>query len=200
MINRLISGGNNYDKYEDVYQKYKYINKKLNFTMEFDADWIIITQYQNFDDFQKKFARYFSTAYSELLFIGFNDKKDIGLRATVETLGLSNKKYAEKIKSANQMDSSNYKITILNDQKINLKNVQAYSLVFETAINPKNSFVFDSIIFRDHKNNFRIDMWTDKKNYDAVKDYIFSIYQTIDIIAANKTGDETDDTTDDIKK
>jgi hypothetical protein len=195
-IDKFILNKDDYNKFDDRYSKYKYINKSLNMTMDFDSEWIIITDYQNFDDFQKKFARYFSTAYSEVLFLGFNDKKNIGLRATVEILGLSNKDYVDKIKATNILDQNNYNITIINDKEINLKNIQAYSLIYEIKLNENNYFIFDTIIFKDNKNNFRIDIWVNKKNYEKQKDYIQSLFQTIDIIEMNddKVKDETMDT------
>jgi hypothetical protein len=181
-IKKVFSNKNNFDKFEDNFDKNKYINKTLKFSMDFDADWIIMTNYQNFDNLQKKFARYFSSEYSEVLFVGFNDKKKIGLRATVESLGLENTKYVEKLKLVNTADFTNYAIKILNDKEVTLTNIQAYSLIYEMTLNAKNIFTFDSIIFKNQNNNFRIDMWILKNDYENQKQYILSLFQTIDII------------------
>ncbi|OHD13972.1 MAG: hypothetical protein A2086_10570 [Spirochaetes bacterium GWD1_27_9] len=171
-----------YDKYKDSYKDFTYENKSLGFTMSFDKDWVITTEFRNFDSDQKKYATYFATPTNEILFFGYNEEKKIGIRAIKEELGLANDDYFSKIKESNSSDVNNYGIRFPKSQKVVLKNIQGLNFVFETTINAKNVFVFDSIIFKNKNSNFRVDMWTKKSNYETVSSYIATLYQTIDFV------------------
>ena len=58
-----------YNRFDDYYSDFRYVNKDLLFTMEFDGDWIIIPAYINFNKFQKKYARFFSSDFAPLIFL-----------------------------------------------------------------------------------------------------------------------------------
>lgn len=192
------------NKYQDEFKNFIYLNKKLGLKLEFNEDWIINTDYENFDDFQKKYARYFASELSEVLFVGFNNEKKIGIRATCEELGLTNEKYYEFIKKITSNEIQNYKINFIeeNEEKI-FKNIKALFTIFETTINPNNIFIFNSVIFNKDGFNYKIDIWINKELYEIEKNYIISIIDTIDFISIEniQISDTTDDmdVSDDIK-
>lgn len=187
------------NKYEDQYQDFKYINNKLGLTLEFNSDWIINTQYEDFDDFQKKYAKYFASELSEVLFVGYNNEKKIGIRGTCESLGLTNEEYFEVIKTTTEKEIKNYKIKFIeeNDEAI-FKNIKAFSTIFETTINPNNIFVFTSVLLNKNDINYKIDIWIKKDFYEIEKNYIYSVLDTIDFISIENI--QTSDTTDDVEK
>jgi|GEM_PF-1494616 len=207
ILKKIKEEENKYDKFKDWYKNYLYINKDLRFKVEFDGDWLIIPEYSEFNDFQKKYSKYFSTDYGEVLFIGFNDKYNIGLRCTCEALGLSNDEYFDKIKDESKKDITDYNIKIIaEDEEFILKNIEAYNFVSEIKLNANNIFIFDSILFVNSNYNFRIDVWIAKDIYENQKSYIHKIYNSIDFLNENsdllKTDENNavkDNTTDIIK-
>lgn len=186
------------NKYEDEYTDYKYLNKKLGLTMEFNSDWVINTDYENFDDFQKKYAIYFSSDISEVLFVGYNNEKKIGIRCTCEELGLTNEKYFELIKISTKEEIQKYKIVFTeeNEEAI-FKNIKGLLAVFETTINSNNIFVFNTFIFSKDGFNYKIDIWIEKDLYEIEKSYINTVLDTIDFISIENI--PSPDTTDDIE-
>ena len=149
ILNDIFEEENKYDRYEDVYENYKYKNKNLGLTLEFDENWIIIPEFENFDDLQKKYAKYFSSIKGEVLFVGYNDKRKIGIRCTCEKLGMDNSKYLEKIKSVAKSEINDYQIKFLTEEEINLKNTTGTNLILETTINKNNIFIFNSIFLKE---------------------------------------------------
>jgi hypothetical protein len=170
----------NYDKYEDTYKKGEYFNKELEFKILFGEDWAIITRFKDFDSNQKKFVKYFTTENNEVLFIGANDNEKIGVRAICENLAMTNDAYLERIKRIERSNIAAYKVTTKKEEKIFLKNIEGINLVFETAINNKNVFVFDCLIFKNANRNYRLDFWMNKELYENNKEIINNIYQKID--------------------
>ena len=189
----------NCNKYTDEYTDFIYFNKKLGLTLEFNSDWVINTNYENFDDFQKKYASYFSSKTGEVLFVGFNNEKKIGIRATCEELGLTNEKYYEFIKKTTAEEITNYKIVFKeeNEEAI-FKNIKAFSAIFEATINPNNIFIFYTVIFNKDNFNYKIDIWIKNELYETEKNYIDSIINSIDFISTENI--QNADTTDDTKK
>ncbi len=186
------------NKYEDEYKDYKYINNKLGLTLEFNNDWVINANYDEFDDFQKKYAKYFSSEFGEVLFVGFNKEKKIGIRCTCEELGLTNIKYLEINKSLSKKEITDYKIQFLEEvEEATFKNITATTLLFETKINPNNSFIFDSLLFNKDSFNYKIDLWTRSENFEIVQDYINSLINTIDFISIENI--QKNDVTDDVE-
>lgn len=194
--NKINEEKSKYDRFDDQYSNFIYTNKTLRLTIEFDGDWVIIPQYENFNDFQKMYSKYFYSEYSEVLFIGFNDVKKIGARCTCESLGLKDEEYYQNLNFLFK-ELKDYKITILNDKEQSFSNIKGIHLIFETKLNDNNIYVFDSIIFSDRNYNFKFDMWVEKSQYENQKDYILSIFQTIDFMAQNL---ENKDNTTDINK
>ncbi len=199
-IEKISTDKNKFDKFEDTYSESRYYNKNLGLVIEFDSDWVIIYKYDNFNDFQKKYSQYFSTDIGEVLFIGFNEKKKIGVRCTCETLDLNNDKYYEKLKNENKTDAVNFKITYLSAMELILKNINSYQFVFETELNKNNIFTFDCLLFKNKKYNFNLDFWADKNIYSLEKDYILSIYNKIDFRLESEYIEKNKDATNDSKK
>lgn len=190
----------NYDKYQDQFNNFEYFNKKLHIKILFDRDWIIKTQFKDFSDNEKKFAKYFSSLESEVLFIGYNDSKKIGVKLVKENLGIKNSEYLDKIKSVNSQDTRDYKISFVSEKNINLRNLQTTNVVLEASLNSANNFTFDVFLFKNEKDNFRLDFWIKSSNYDSVKEYVKTICQTIDFPEGDKyveseSSDETSDLT-----
>jgi len=185
-----------YDKYDDEFTNFEYNNKKLGIKIIFDKEWVITTQFKDFSENQKKYAKYFSSTNSEVLFIGYNDEKKIGVKLTNESLSLKNSEYFSKIKSTNSQDIYKYKTKFISENIIFLKNLQATNFLMETTFNPNNIFTFEGFLFKNEKDNFRLDFWTTKSNYESVKEYIKSICQTIDFPEGVKYNQA--DTTSDI--
>lgn len=183
MLKKLEDEKNKYDKFIDEYAANKYTNKDLRVTLEFDSDWVIIPRYEDFNDFQKKYARLFNSDFSELLFIGFNDEKKIGVRCTCETLNLKLTEYHEKIKSVLLNEITEYGIKFITEAETSLPNIMGYHAVYETKLNDNNIFIFDSILFNNLNNNFKLDLWIEKSLYENNSDYIFSIFKSIDFIS-----------------
>lgn len=184
------------NKYEDEYKNYKYINNKLGLTLDFSGDWVINTSYDDFDDFQKKYAEYFSSEFGEVLFVGFNKEKKLGVRCTCEELGLTNIKYLEIIKSITKNEITDYKITFFEEvEEETFKNIIAATLLFETIINSNNIFIFNSTVFYKDGFNYKIDLWTKKENFEMEQNYMTSIINTIDFITIEniQNNDATDD-------
>ena len=55
------------NKYEDKYENFIYLNKKLGLTLEFSGDWIINTDYESFDDSKRNSACDLLSSFSHSL-------------------------------------------------------------------------------------------------------------------------------------
>lgn len=170
----------NNDKYQDFYKNNIYKNTLMKISIDFDDDWVVKTLYKDFDKFEKDFSDYFNTADNEVLFIGYNNKKSLGVRFVVEKLSLSIDDYYTKINESNLNDTSKYQIEILKNEKIMMKNFEGYYFNMMTTINKNNIFIFDSLLFKNGEFDYRIDFWIKKDNYTTHKQYIKDIMQSID--------------------
>ncbi|MCK4797407.1 MAG: hypothetical protein KAT05_08500 [Spirochaetes bacterium] len=198
-LEEIVEEKSKYDKFKDVYENFKYWNKSLGLIIEFDGDWVIRPHFEYFDDLQKKYSRYFASDQGEVLFVGNNEQKKIGIRCTCENLELENNQYLQKIRTTAGKDINNYKIKFISEKEVILTNIKALHSVFETTINANNIFVFDSILFRYDTKNYKIDMWIKKSLYENQKDYILSVFQTIDFIIEDNYESGTKDNTNDIE-
>lgn len=171
-----------YEKFDDSYKDNEYINHKLNFKMTFDDDWAITNRYEQFNNYQKSYAKYFSSVIGEVLFIGYNNDKKMGVRVTCEVLNMSNEEYLDNINSSMTEYLSKYQMKFLKNEEVLLKSVKVRHVVTYVEINFNNKFIFDSILFKLDKNNIKIDVWIDEISYDNEKDYIMSIYDNIYIM------------------
>ncbi|MBR6062162.1 MAG: hypothetical protein IKP67_08820 [Spirochaetales bacterium] len=190
----LLEKQKNFDKYSDSYSGVLYNNDELDFSIEFDANWKIHTQFADFTEQQKKFAEYFSTERSEVLFIGLNDKMKMGVRCMAEVLSMPLDEYAKTVRKQNTDTKNKYKITFSTDKSVTFDNFEAVSFVYEAEVNPLNIFVFDAILFKNFANDYRLEFWTKKDNYDAVKDIMQNIYKSITFERTDIESDQTDDT------
>src|SRR4030042_5155635 len=102
-----------YDRFDDSYKDNEYINQKLNFKITFDDGWSITTRYEQFNSFQKSYAKYFSSIIGEVLFVGYNNDKKMGIRATCEILNLTNEEYMNSINSSLAEYTSKYQLKFL---------------------------------------------------------------------------------------
>src|SRR4030042_6589169 len=102
-----------YDRFDDSYKDNEYINQKLNFKITFDDGWSITTRYEQFNSFQKSYAKYFSSMIGEVLFVGYNNDKKMGIRATCEILNLTNEEYMNSINSSLAEYTSKYQLKFL---------------------------------------------------------------------------------------
>lgn len=195
-IKSLVDKKVNYDKYEDSYANHEYTNKPLGIKILFDKEWVITTRFKDYSEGQKKFVEYFSTIDGEVLFIGYNDERKIGVKLTKESLSIKNQEYLDMIKKTNSEDINLYKISLSEPQDVVLKNLQTLNFSFETVINPKNVFIFDCFLFKNERDNFRLDFWTKKDNYDKSKEYIRSICESIDFPEGEKVKIKDDNTSD----
>ena len=73
-------------------------------------------------------------------------------------------------------------------------NFGAQHFVYEAEVNPLNVFVFDAILFKNFANDYRLEFWTKKDNYEAVKDIMQNIYKSITFEREDIETDQTDDT------
>ncbi len=178
-LSELLDKHKDFDKYADSYENFVYYNDGLNFKIDFDGNWRITTSSIDFNEMQKKFAEYVLTERSELLFIGENDKNKLGVRCLAEVLGLPIEEYAKNVKSDNDDKNRKYKIKYLEEKKITFDKFEAFHIVYEAEINANNIFVFDSILFKNFNNNFRLEFWTSKANYDSQKEFILSVMRSI---------------------
>jgi hypothetical protein len=185
-IEKIIEEKIDFDKYDDYYKNFEYTNKKLGLKITFDSEWSVLTQFKDFESFQKKYVRYVTTEKSEVLFIGSNDKKKIGVRCYCETGGLSNENFLKNMKELNLKEVDTYKITVKKEEKVTLKNFEGINYVIQTKINKTNIFVFDTIVFKNNDFNYRLDFWCSSTNYDLYKDYIFNLYQQTDFDVPEK--------------
>jgi hypothetical protein len=190
----LLEKQKNFDKYADSYSGVIYDNDELDFTIEFDANWKIYTQFADFTEQQKKFAEYFSTERSEVLFIGQNEKMKMGVRCMAEVLSMPLDEYAKTVRKQNTDTKNKYKITFSIDTPVTFDNFGAQHFVYEAEVNPLNVFVFDAILFKNFANDYRLEFWTKKDNYEAVKDIMQNIYKSITFEREDIETDQTDDT------
>ena len=190
----LFEKQNNFDKYTDSYKGVIYDNDARDFTIEFDTNWKIYTQFVDFTEQQKKFAEYFSTERSEVLFIGLNEKMKMGVRCMAEVLSMPLDEYAKTVRKQNTDTKNKYKITFRTDTPVTFDNFAAQSFVYEAEVNSLNVFVFDAILFKNFANDYRLEFWTKKDNYESVKDIIQNIYKSITFEREDIDSDQTDDT------
>ena len=180
-----------YNRFNDDYINYRYINYDLGLTLAFDGNWIINARFKDFDNFQKTFARYFYSELGEVLFVGYNEEKKIGIRCTCEKLEFDNAEYLERVKKISNEDIEKYKIKFIKDEdeekkEIALKNLLVLQSIFETTINENNIFKFNSVIFKKDSYNFKVDIWTYKDNYELEEKFIASVLDTIDFMSEDE--------------
>lgn len=184
-----------YDKYSDYVKDNKYVNTDLGLIIPFDNEWLIKARYEDFDDFQKKYAKYFSSEKGEVLFIGYNESKQLGIRATCEKVNLSNEEYLMKIKSIHNEMKMPYLIKeMLDGQPSVLTNIEVLRYIIIFVLNKDNKFSMDSIIFRDNEYNYKIDIWASKPKYDKSIKYINLLFHDVDLIVVQPP--DKDATTD----
>ena len=98
-FSNLLDKHKNFDKYQDNYEGYVYSNENLDFVIEFDSKWKIVTASKDFTEMQKKYADYVSTERSELLFIGQNESEGVCVRCLAEVLGMKLDDYVKNVKN-----------------------------------------------------------------------------------------------------
>ncbi|HNZ25779.1 MAG TPA: hypothetical protein PLG34_03380 [Spirochaetota bacterium] len=189
----------NYGKYVDTYDKYIYNNETIAFSVEFDYNWEIKVNYDKFNDFEKKYADYITTDYGEVLFIGYNDLKKIGVRCVSEDLNISNEQYLKDFKNSLSRETVSYKIEVVSEKKVDFKNYTALNFVYTAKISRNNLFYFDSILFRNGKYNIKLDFWTNKDYLETNKEEILKIYDSLEFqsVYADVSADQSDDATSD---
>jgi len=172
-----------FDKYDDEYESYKYTNGSLGLNLVFDSDWVLNIKFSSFDDFQKKFARYFSNNTDEVLFIGFNKEKRIGIKCLCQGINLDNKKFSEMLKEESLQDVTDYKITFIKENtEITLKNINAIQSIYDVTINTNNQFRFITTLFSKNNFNYKLDLWINKNLYEPHIDYIDKIINSVDFV------------------
>lgn len=111
-----------------------------------------------------------------------------------EVLSMPLDEYAKTVRKQNTDTKNKYKITFNTDKSVTFDNFEAVSFVYEAEVNPLNIFVFDAILFKNFANDYRLEFWTKKDNYDAVKDIMQNIYKSITFERTDIESDQTDDT------
>lgn len=197
IIQDLLDEKNKYDRFEDKYEDFTYKNKILGLKVDFLSDWFIIPYYENFDGLQKKYARYIASEYGEVIFVGYNEEKKIGIRCVAEKLGLDNKKYLENLKTLSTKQITDYKIKFISEEEVVLKNIKALRTVFETVLNNNNKFIFDSIIFKYQDFNFKLDLWIKKSLYEENEYAIQNVYDSVDFSFEDEEKTKSTDNTSD---
>lgn len=167
------------DRYADEMKAKTYINHSLNLTLEFDDDWAIKNQYRHFDNFEKMFADLYNSDITEVLFLGYNNKIECGVRAFVAELGVKNQEYFEKLKNQEDSSLSKYKIEYLTTEELLLRNTECYHVVMQLTLNKNNIFIYDSIFFKDSLYNFRVDLWCTKETYEVEKENFLRFFNTV---------------------
>jgi len=187
----------NYGKYVDSYDKYVYSNEIVAFSIEFDYNWEIKTDYDKFNSFEKKYADYITTDYGEVLFVGYNDLKKIGVRCVAENIDISNEQYLKDVKNNLSKETAAYKIEVVSEKKTDFKNYTALNFVYAAKISANNAFYFDSILFKNGKYNIKLDFWTNKNSYETNKEEILKIYDSLEFqnVYDDVTADQSDDAT-----
>lgn len=170
----------NYDKFEDDFHDGEYYNKDLNLRVLFDSEWQIKTMFKYFDRHEKKYADYFVSRKNEVLFLGYNETRKIGVRCTVEQLGIEPQEHFEDFQKEREAVAAAYNIKYEIKEEVVLKNIQAYQVIYDILINDNNQFKFHTLYFSNNAYNFRLDIWVRKEAFDSQKDYIFRLLQTVD--------------------
>lgn len=170
-----------FDKYEDVYDEFVYYNIDLKFKLEFDSDWRIKHEYRHFDRFQKKYASFILSDESEVLFIGFNEEKKIGIKATAEKSSLAPPDYFGELRNLTGQILHTYNPNFMNVTELTLKNIGTFHAEYEIKIQ-NNVFRFRTIIFRKESHIIKIDIWTEKNNFTFNTLYIDNILQSVDVL------------------
>ncbi|MBP7553603.1 MAG: hypothetical protein KA885_09250 [Spirochaetes bacterium] len=187
----------NHGKYVDNYDKYIYHNEIIAFSVEFDYNWEIKIDYDKFNSFEKKFADYITTDYGEVLFVGYNDLKKIGVRCVAENLDISNEQYLKDVKNNLSKETTSYKIEVVSEKKTDFKNYAALNFIYTAKISHNNLFYFDTIFFRNGKYNIKLDFWMNKDFSETNKEEILKIYDSLEFqnIYDDVTSDQSDDAT-----
>lgn len=181
ITNSLTNEDYNFDKFKDKYKDSHYINMSLGLTMRFDNNWDIQTKYENFENLSKKYAQIIVSKNGEVLFVGFNKERNMGVRAICEIRDLSNDEYIKKIKSAINKDISDYKVRFILEKKESYEYIEGIHIIAEATINSANKFIFDSIVFNKKNARFKIDFWCQNDIHEREKKYIKDIFNTINI-------------------
>lgn len=179
---KLLEEKMKFDRFTDNFFDNVYTNEIIKFKMTFDQEWSIVAKSEQFNKLQKNYAEYFSSQYGEVLFIGHNDEKKMGIRATCETVNLTNEEYFNAISNSMADYFYKYNLKIEKNEDILLKNIKVKHIVIKARINQNNIFIFDTILFKINRYNVRIDVWLNEKEYENQKNYILSLYNSISII------------------
>ena len=192
-VTKIIKKQRNYDRFQDGYSDFTYENSYIGFRIEFDGGWTILTQYSNFDGFQKNYAEIFYTELSEVLFIGYHSEKKIGVRATNERLSIPSEQYIKNVKQQNAGEISKYKIEFVEEKKIEFDKFEAINLIYNIAINHINVFIFDTIVFKNFENNLKLEFWVENSEYEENKEYFNQIFNSISFKNPEIIVDQTTD-------
>lgn len=172
----------NYDKYVDSYENYLYRNEVLKLEIGFDSLWSMKTLYRHFDKQEKRYAEFVAGEESELLFLGVNDEKKLGLRAVCERIALSPEEYFNEFKKQYSTIETEYNISYSTTEMVTLTNIEGYKAVYDVKINANNSFTYSTLIFKTKGFIVRLDFWTKKESYEEHEEYIENILKLIDIV------------------
>lgn len=170
-----------YDKYEDSYENYLYRNEFFKLEIGFDSLWRVKSLYRHFDTAEKRLAQFVASDEAELLFIGTNDDKQLGVRATTEKIALSPEEYFKEFKKQYAIIATEYNMQYKKEETITLTNVEGYNVIYEVKINAANSFTYNCFIFKTKDYIIRIDFWTRAELYEEREEYIKNILKYIDI-------------------
>lgn len=182
ILKSVEEGELNYDKYGDSYENYLYRNEVLKLEIGFDSLWSLKTLYRHFDKQEKMYADFVAGEESELLFIGVNDEKKLGVRAVCERIALTPEEYFTEFKKQYSTIETEYNITYSIGETVTLKNIEGYKAVYEVKINAKNSFTYSTLILKTQGFIIRLDFWTRKESYEEHEEYIENILKYIDIV------------------
>ncbi|HOJ64528.1 MAG TPA: hypothetical protein PLE45_08915 [Spirochaetota bacterium] len=181
-----------HNKYSDSYENNRYINSALNMEIDFTPLWKIIVNYENLDEYQKKLFDYFDSSIGEVIFVGYNESKKIGVRCIVENLGYSNLEYKNLIKENNAIEFKTYKVNFTKEEEIILPNISGINMVYSVEINPHNVFIYNTLLFKKESFNIRLDFWCKDKKYQEAENEIKEIFNSIDFFVFQKKEEKKD--------
>jgi hypothetical protein len=170
------------NKFEDSYKDFIYFNSTIGMLLEFDGNWQIDVKYDRFSEFSKTYAGSFNSNNGEVIFVGRNTQKKIGVRCTAENLDMEISEYFDKLKSQAQSDVNSYNIQFEKSESATWKNLSGTHVIMTSVINKWNKFTFDSMLFSGNGYIIKIDFWIDSNRYEENRDYIQSLYNTIDFV------------------
>ena len=172
--------------YDGIFEKGFYVNNDLGLKIHFDADWVIKSKFVHFNKSERKYSTYLDNGTSVLLFTGYSEVREIGMRCRAERLNTTPEKHFNYHDSKFGAMVSKYKITFKTKESVTYRGVEGYRTVMETKINPNNTFIFDSFYFRRGEMNYKLDIWMKGSKYENFSDIITGIYNSIDFIDVKK--------------